>query len=205
MKYSTILIDFDDTLVDFDDAEEQVFYRLAEYYNHHPSVKDFLNFKKVNQAHWEAFQNNELTKEEVLTHRFITYFNQVGIKVNGHEADELFRDGLATAPIKLFQSTVETLQTLSQESELYIVTNGVTDTQERRIERLEFKDLFDGVFISEKTGYQKPMKEFFDYIFNQIGPEKRENSLIIGDSLTSDILGGINANIDTCWFNYRKI
>ncbi|UDI78510.1 noncanonical pyrimidine nucleotidase, YjjG family [Staphylococcus taiwanensis] len=204
MKYNTILLDFDDTLVDFYDAEDKAFHNMAKHYCHFPTEEDFQYFKKVNQAHWEAFQKNELTKDEVLSNRFIEYFDHYGIKVNGKEADISFRDELAKAPLKYFNSTKETINRLSRNCKLYIVTNGVTDTQKRRIAQLEFKDSFEAVFISEETGYQKPMVEFFDYIFNEIGEDKRHYSIIVGDSLTSDILGGKNANIATCWFNVRN-
>ena len=73
---------------------------MAHQYHHFPSEKDFLHFRKVNQAHWEAFQQNKLTKEQVLSHRFINYFKDYQIEVNGKEADEIFRDELAKAPLK---------------------------------------------------------------------------------------------------------
>lgn len=203
MRYNTILLDFDDTLVDFYDAEDKAFHNMAKFYNHYPTEKDFQFFKKVNQAHWEAFQKNELTKEEVLSHRFIEYFSHYGIEVDGKEADIRFRDELAKAPVKYFDLALETIDRLAQICDLYIVTNGVTDTQKRRIAQLDFKDVFAGVFISEETGYQKPMAEFFDHVYERIGKDKKEHSLIVGDSLTSDVLGGKNAGIATCWFNYR--
>ena len=80
----------------------------------------------------------------------------------------------------------------------------MTITQQRRIAQTNFNDIFNGIFISEQTGYQKPMREFFDYIFNEIGNINREETIIVGDSLTSDVMGGLNANIQTCWFNYRE-
>ena len=80
----------------------------------------------------------------------------------------------------------------------------MTITQQRRIAQTNFNDKFNGIFISEQTGYQKPMPEFFDYIFNKIGDLNREETIIVGDSLTSDVMGGLNANIKTCWFNYRE-
>ena len=171
---------------------------------HYPTAEDFQFFKQINQAHWEAFQKNKLTKDEVLSHRFIEYFNHYGIEVDGKQADVTFRDELAKAPIKHFDSTLETIDRLAQNNKLYIVTNGVTDTQKRRIAQLQFKDIFDGVFISEETGYQKPMIEFFDYIYEKIGKDKRKSTIIVGDSLTSDVLGGKNAGIATCWFNVRN-
>ncbi|KOR13921.1 5'-nucleotidase [Staphylococcus carnosus] len=203
MTYDTILLDFDDTIVDFHDAEDQAFYHLAELYGIDPTIENLNLFKKVNQAHWEAFQENKLTKEEVLSERFVNYFNRFGQTVNGGEADIIFRDGLATAPVKYFPNTLETIQYLAQNAKVYIVTNGVADTQLRRLAQTPLKETIHEIFISEVTGYQKPMPEFFDYVFDRIDA-KREKTLIIGDSLTSDIQGGINAGIDTCWFNFRN-
>ncbi|RIM95425.1 HAD-IA family hydrolase, partial [Staphylococcus shinii] len=99
---------------------------------------------------------------------------------------------------------IETLDRLKDNYDLYIVTNGVLETQERRIEKTNIGHWFKDVFVSEQTGFQKPMPEFFDYVFDKIGEEKRGESLIIGDSMTSDILGGKNAKIATCWFNPRN-
>ena len=110
MKYDTILLDFDDTIVDFFDAEDRAFHQMAHHFGHYPTEEDFQYFKKVNQNHWEAFQKNELSKEEVLTHRFINYFKEYGIDVDGKKADVLFRDELAKAPLKFFNSTLETIE-----------------------------------------------------------------------------------------------
>ena len=203
MKFKNILLDFDDTIVDFYDAEEKAFFKIAEYYHHYASKEDFAHFRKVNQEHWKAFQKNELTKDEFLSHRFINYFKDYRINVNGKEADERFRDELAKAPLKFFGNTIETINHLKDSHSLYIVTNGVTETQQRRIAQTNFNDIFDGIFISEQTGYQKPMPKFFDFIFKEIGEDKRTQTIIVEDSLTSDILGGVNANISTCWFNVR--
>ena len=128
MKYNTILLDFDDTLVDFMMPKIKLFTIW-------PNIiiitqqRRLSIFKQINQAHWEAFQKNKLTKDEVLSHRFIEYFNHYGIEVDGKQADVTFRDELAKAPIKHFDSTLETIDRLAQNNKLYIVTNGVTDTQ----------------------------------------------------------------------------
>ncbi|KRG09910.1 YjjG family noncanonical pyrimidine nucleotidase [Staphylococcus sp. NAM3COL9] len=204
MKSKSLLIDFDDTIVDFHDAESHAFFKMAGRYKMIANHEDLKTFMKVNQAHWEAFQINKLTKEEVLSKRFEVYFDLHEMIVDGKEADHIFRDELAKAPIKFFPHTVETLKHLKQNHDLYIVTNGVLETQTRRIEKAKFGQLFKGVFVSEQTGYQKPMPEFFDYVFKEIGEDKRDNAIIIGDSMTSDILGGKNAQIDTCWFNPRN-
>ena len=128
MKYNTILLDFDDTLVDFMMPKIKLFTiwpNIIIITQH----RRLSIFKQINQAHWEAFQKNKLTKDEVLSHRFIEYFNHYGIEVDGKQADVTFRDELAKAPIKHFDSTLETIDRLAQNNKLYIVTNGVTDTQ----------------------------------------------------------------------------
>lgn len=204
MSFNTILIDFDDTIVDFYEAERFAFFEMAHHFNHQPTEESFQNFREINQQHWEALQRDELTKSQVLSQRFEVYFKQQGIAVDGHKADVIFRDGLATAPIKHFEHTVEVIKSLSKHHDLYIVTNGVTDTQQRRLQRTELKRYIKGIYISEETGFEKPNAAFFDVIFNEIGEERRNESIIVGDSLTSDILGGKNAGIATCWFNYRQ-
>ncbi|MFU0761131.1 YjjG family noncanonical pyrimidine nucleotidase [Staphylococcus pasteuri] len=204
MKYTTILLDFDDTIVDFYNAEEKAFYNMAKHFNHYPTEEDFYYFRKVNQSHWEAFQENKLTKVEVLTLRFVNYFKDYNIEVDGNLADNLFRDELAKATPSFFDGTLDTIDYLRKKHNIYIVTNGVTETQQRRLAQTTFNETLNGIFISEQTGYQKPMPEFFDYIFKEMGETHREKAIIVGDSLTSDILGGKNANIATCWFNLRN-
>ena len=204
MSTKSLLIDFDDTLVDFDDAEAYAFYEMTQQFQIKTNQNDLHTFKKINQAHWDAFQKNELTKDEVLSKRFEAYFHLHQMKIDGKLADQIFRDELANAPIKHFDQTIETLKQLKEHHDLYIVTNGVLETQERRIEKTKIGHWFKDIFVSEQTGYQKPMPEFFDYVFNKIGEDKRGYAMIIGDSMSSDILGGKNANIETCWFNPRN-
>lgn len=204
MGYKNILIDFDDTIVGFYDAEEWAFHYMANLFDHKATDLDFLEFKKINHQHWEAFQQNKLTKSEVLSQRFVNYFKRHQMEIDGHRADILFRNGLAEAKIKYFDQTLETIIELSENHNLYIVTNGVTETQKRRLNQTPLHKYFKNIYISEETGHQKPSPEFFNYVFNDIGESERESSIIVGDSLTSDILGGINAGIATCWFNFRN-
>ncbi|MBO1198582.1 YjjG family noncanonical pyrimidine nucleotidase [Staphylococcus simiae] len=204
MTYQCILLDFDDTIVDFYDAEEQGFFHMTQQFNHNATIEDFQLFKKINKQHWEAFQQNKFTKEQILSRRFEMYFNHHNMKVDGREVDFLYREGLAKANIKYFDNTLETIAELSNNHKLYIVTNGVTETQQRRLQQTPLDKYMDGIFISEQTGSQKPNKAFFDYVFKDIGEHYRDNSIIVGDSLTSDILGAQNAGIASCWFNVRN-
>lgn len=205
MHYKVILLDFDDTLVDFHDAEIQAYGHLMKTYKVPHHLHDYQHFKTVNQNHWEAFQRGEITKDEVLSHRFVETFNSYGITVNGHEADIVFRDGLALAPIKWLEGMEQILHTLHERYRLAIVTNGVTETQERRIAQTDLLSIMDHIFISDKVGVQKPHAGFFEHVFSMFPQYDKTDFLIVGDSLTSDIQGGLNAGIDTCWLNHRHL
>ncbi len=99
----------------------------------------------------------------------------------------------------------EVIQQLANDYDLYVVSNGKTGTQNKRLQDAQLAQFFKGIFISEQTGFQKPMPAFFDYVFERIDGLQKDKTLIIGDSLTSDIKGGLQAGIDTCWFNIRHI
>ncbi|WP_281190831.1 YjjG family noncanonical pyrimidine nucleotidase [Staphylococcus schleiferi] len=205
MSYKVILFDFDDTLVDFHDAEVKAYAHLMSTYRVPKAMQDYEGFKKINQAHWEAFQRGELTRQEVLSHRFVETFSTYQMEVDGHEADVTFRDGLALAPIKWLDGIEHLLDQLKHRYEIAIVTNGVTDTQKRRIAKTDLKSFIANIFISDEIGAQKPRVEFFASVFNVYKDYQKSDFLIIGDSLTSDIQGGINAGIDTCWYNHRQL
>ncbi|ARJ51599.1 YjjG family noncanonical pyrimidine nucleotidase [Staphylococcus lutrae] len=205
MRYKAILFDFDDTLVDFHDAEVYAYGHLMKTYRVPKHLHDYNRFKTINQNHWEAFQRGEISKSEVLSHRFIETFDTYGMTVDGAEADVIFRDGLATAPIKWLEGMEWLLEKLYTRYALAIVTNGVTDTQERRIARTNLEEIMDYIFISDKVGVQKPHVGFFNSVFEMFPQYQKEDFLIVGDSLTSDIQGGLNAGIDTCWLNHRQL
>ncbi|WP_353458276.1 YjjG family noncanonical pyrimidine nucleotidase [Staphylococcus coagulans] len=205
MSYKVILFDFDDTLVDFDDAEVKAYDHLMAVYQVPKALHNYKAFKKINQAHWEAFQRGEITKQEVLCHRFIETFSTYQMEVDGYEADVTFRDGLALVPIKWLEGIEKVLDDLKSKYKIAIVTNGVTDTQKRRIAQTDLKTFVDSIFISDEIGAQKPRVEFFDAVFNVFDQYEKNDFLIVGDSLTSDIQGGINAGIDTCWYNHRQL
>ncbi|PCF88648.1 YjjG family noncanonical pyrimidine nucleotidase [Staphylococcus intermedius] len=205
MNYKVILFDFDDTLVDFHDAEVQAYAHLMRHYEVPSRIHNYKRFKEINQNHWEAFQRGEITKAEVLSHRFIETFETYDMTVNRQEADIIFRDGLARAPIKWLTGVMPMLDTLSSQYTLAIVTNGVTDTQKRRIAQTNLHSMMNHIFISDQVGAQKPNVAFFEAVFEVFSQYDKKDFLIVGDSLTSDIQGGINAGIDTCWFNHRQL
>lgn len=205
MSYRVVLLDFDDTLVDFHDAEVQAYAYLMDHYNVPTHKRDYEMFKKINQAHWEAFQRGEITKAEVLSHRFIETFKHYEMEVDGHQADVTFRDGLATAQIKWLDGVEAALDYLMRKYTLAIVTNGVTDTQKRRIAQTDLMHYIAHLFVSDEMGTQKPSKDFFDIVYETMPEFQKQDFIIIGDSLTSDIQGGMNGGIDTIWYNHRNV
>ena len=132
--------------------------------------------------------------------RFEEYFGDFGIQVNGMDVDKLYRQYLNASAV-LIDGAIDLLESLKGKYPLYIVTNGVAATQYNRLAKSGLDKYFDGIFISEEAGAQKPQMEFFEYCFEKMGRRDVEHMLIIGDSLTSDMRGGNNAGIDTMWYN----
>ena len=132
--------------------------------------------------------------------RFGLLFKEIGIEDDGIRFEDVYQDLLGQQHI-LIPHAKEVVEYLYSLYDLYIVTNGVTATQLRRLKDSGLDRYMKGIFVSEATGYQKPMKEYFNYCFERISGFETEKSLIIGDSLSSDMKGGNNAGIKTCWYN----
>ena len=131
---------------------------------------------------------------------FFKLFNELGIEEDGVAFEDEYQWNLGHGAY-LIKHAIEILEYLSKKYDLYVVTNGVASTQYNRLKLLDLNKYFKDIFISEEIGYQKPKIEFFDYCFRHIEHFDKDKALIIGDSLTSDMQGGINAQIDTCWYN----
>jgi len=202
-RYQTLLFDVDDTLLDFKAAEN---YALQKLFNEHDialtdDIKHF--YQKMNQKLWSSFEKGEIKREELLHTRFSILFEKVGLTLDGVHLDNLYRQYLEESAV-LIDGAKSLLQKLAKQYDLYVVTNGVARTQFIRLNNSELTTFFKDIFVSEEVGYQKPMKEFFNHVFEKIPHHTADKTLIIGDSLSSDIQGGINAGIDTCWFNPRE-
>lgn len=163
-----------------------------------PAIKsDYLAY---NQILWTDYEEGKLDREELLAKRFTYIFGKLGMTCDGLEMDHLFRSNL-NEEAELLVGVKEVLDKLKGRYPLFIVTNGVADTQKSRLTKSKLMDYFDGIFISEETGYQKPMPEFFDYVFERVPELDPTKCLIIGDSLSADIKGGQMAGMATCWLN----
>lgn len=195
-----LLFDADRTLLDFAASEKSALAKaFAEYQL--PFTPEVYQWHLVNNAKlWEDYEKGIIDRKTVLYTRFVRLFAHFGYAGDGAAFEDCYRNHLDHS-CDLFPEALEVVQTLSKTHELYIVTNGVASTQENRLRDSGLLPWFKDVFISELLGSQKPQKAFFDHCFARIPNFDPTLALIIGDSLTSDIKGGNNAGIETCWFN----
>jgi 2-haloacid dehalogenase len=199
-KYKTLFFDVDDTLLDFGAAEKIALRLLFEEQKIPLTTEIEAHYKKINQDLWKSFEEGKLTRDVVVNTRFSILFKEYGQEVDGALLEKKYRSYLEEGH-ELVNGAFELITDLQHQYDLYIVTNGVSKTQDKRLRDSGLFPLFKRIFVSEDTGFQKPMKEFFDYVFARIPNFSAEQALIIGDSLSADIKGGQLAGLDTCWFN----
>lgn len=202
-KYKFILFDADDTLFDFQKAEKEAFVKLLSEYNIEFNDEYYQIYKNENKRLWKEFELGNIEKKEIFDNRMILLFKELNIDDDPASASYRFLNYLALGTY-LFDDTYKMLEKLSKKYQLYIITNGAKIVQYPRLIKSGIDKFFIDIFISEEIGYQKPKKEFFDYVANTIENFKKEEAIVIGDSLTSDIIGAIEYGIDTCWYNPNK-
>ena len=195
IKY--LLFDADDTLFDFEKCETTAFAVTCKQYNLDNSI--YNDYYEINKTLWKMFDSGEITKEKLVVERYIKLFALHEITASPIDFNRDYLANLGKCDY-LFDGAEQICKDLHTKYDMYIITNGVESTQTARFNSSPIHDYFRDIFISEKIGYQKPRKEYFDYVVNHTGIN-RDETLIIGDSLSSDIVGGNNAAIRTCWYN----
>lgn len=199
--YKYLLIDCDDTIMDFGKSERASIAIIMEKYGAKVTKRRIEKYVKINERFWHLFEKGKISKERLLKLRFIKFFKRYKIDVDGAKVNEEYLDTL-TNNVYIVDGIEEVLNYLKEKGyKLYIITNGVKKTQIKRWEQTPLLKYFDGSFISEDIGYHKPQKEYFDYVARSIDDNDLSNYLVIGDGLFTDILGGINAKMDVAWYN----
>jgi len=204
-KYTTILWDLDQTILDFARSQDYALRYTFRQFDREIGEAQVTTYAAINDDYWKRMERGEITKEEVLIGRFITLFERLGITQIAPEAfGEIYQEALGD--VFFFQDGADELipQLREKGYRQYIVTNGVNRTQEKKIRLSGLDKMVDGVFVSELMGYPKPRKEYFDACFAQLEGVTRAECLLVGDSITSDMQGGVNAGIDVCWYNPKK-
>ena len=202
-RYSALLLDMDGTFLDFAATEKKAFSRAMRQYGFPAGEEEYRIYTELNLSLWEAHERGELDKDRLLATRFGLLFGKLGYEGDGAAFERVYQQLLGEGH-DLIQDADEVLSWLSERYPLYVVTNGVEVTQRNRLRLSGIEKYMTDLFISESVGFQKPRSEFFDYCFERMGGVERRKTLIVGDSLTSDIQGGINAGLDTCWFNPER-
>ena len=195
-----ILLDLDDTLLDFKRAEAIAISRTFLKIGIEPTEENISLYSKINLSCWKKLELGEYTRNEVLHNRFDMLFDTLGIKENSHETQKIYEHELSLGAFYL-DGAQELLESLFGHYRLYLATNGIIAVQSRRIADSGIGKYFDGIFVSEHIGFNKPDKRFFDAAFNTIPDFSHDETVIVGDSLSSDVKGGINAGIRTVYFN----
>lgn len=204
MNYQILLFDLDDTLLDFEANEKEALKKLFEDNQIPFTTKVFEAYLSVNRELWSSAEKGTISLDEVLNTRFYQTLLLLEQTVDGALWERDYRVLLGNGH-QMIDGAYELCKSLSEKYRLFVVTNGVTETQMKRLEQSNLLPFFEDIFTSQNIGYQKPAKEFFDYVKAHIKDFQSENALIIGDSLTSDIKGGNLAGIDTCWINRNNI
>lgn len=202
MLIDTILWDVDGTLLDFDMAEMHGVRGCLQKYQVEVSDEEIAVYKKINQEFWEMLERGEITKAKLVTERFVKFLRYIGHEeIDVHVLNKDYQEALSYQT-HLTDGALEILKTLQErEYRQYVVTNGTAFVQHRKLHLSGIDQYMTDLFISEELGVVKPQKQFFDLCASRIPNYNSEKTLIIGDSITSDMRGGNLAGIRCCWYN----
>lgn len=195
-----LLLDLDNTLLDFDWAEEGALSRTLKMYGIEPTAAIVKRYNEINIRQWELLEEGKLTRPQVLVGRFEILFEEQGIVCDGAAVAKTYEMELGVGH-RFIEGAEALLDDLYGKCDMYIVSNGCASVQAGRLASSGISRYFRDIFISENIGFDKPGADFFNYCFARIEGFSKDRCLIVGDSLTSDIRGGMNMGIKSCWFN----
>lgn len=201
-KYEYLFWDIDGTVLNFKAAEKAAIQALFPKFGLGECTDEMVErYSAINVKYWEALERNEMTKPEILVGRFTEFFETEGLDSKlSKEFNAAYQLALGDT-IVFCDDAKSILMEEKSEFKLVAITNGTTEAQNKKFKASGLVDIFDAIYISEQVGYEKPNREFFDNVLRELDITDLSRILIIGDSLTSDIKGGFNMGIDTCWYN----
>ena len=201
-KYSVVLFDIDDTLLDFPRSEKEALCEAFMLSGVELNEEMITVYQKINYELWKALERGEIERDELMTRRFEDFAKFYGLDIDFLKVANDYLDCLGKK-IYFIEGARELLEALYGKVRMYIVTNGLAKVQNSRYKLTGFDKIFDGMFISQEVGANKPDNRFFEYVAEHIVGFEKEKTIIVGDSLSSDIAGGINFGIDTCWYSAK--
>lgn len=201
-KLSVILWDVDGTLLDFLAAEKAAVQKLFVEFGLGECTDDMVaRYSAINDSYWKRLERGEITKAEVLIGRYREFFAEVGVDPSLAEAFNARYQHALGDTVVFRDDSLNLVRSLHGRVKQYVVSNGTIVAQTKKLERSGLGRWMDGVFLSEQLGAEKPSPAFFERVFAALPDVRKEDMLIVGDSLTSDIKGGLLAGIPTCWYN----
>ncbi len=201
-KYRDLLFDADNTLLDFSRAEHEAIGECFSHFGLCAGEEEIALYAAVNDSYWKRLERGEILKQDLYWMRFATYLEEAGLHTDAdpREMNAFYKLRLSKKAY-LWDGALAVCTALARTHRLYLITNGDKYVQEHRFDPSPLAPLFRARFISETVGAEKPSAAYFDAVKAAIPQFCAAHALVIGDSLTSDILGGMRAGIDTCWFN----
>ncbi|EKY27401.1 YjjG family noncanonical pyrimidine nucleotidase [Clostridium celatum] len=204
MKYELILFDADETLFDFKKSERYAFMEsLSDFKINYDKEECMKIYSEINTAIWKEFEKGTITSDKLKVERFNRLFKRLSVDKDAEKFSKAYMNHLSEASF-IYNEAFEILDYLKDKYRLAIITNGLLDVQNKRIRESKIEHYFQEIIISDEIKIAKPMAKIFDYTLEKLNFKDKSKVLMIGDSLTSDIQGGINAEIDTCWFNVNN-
>lgn len=195
-----LFLDLDDTILDFHKAEHLALGKTFRQFGLEPTEPVMARYSQINKTHWERLERKELTREEVLVGRFAVLFAEVGIVADAEKCARAYEDNLSVGHYFL-PGAPEALEALSRKYKLYLASNGTAKVQAGRLKSANISHYFQEIFVSQEIGANKPDLVYFQRCFAKIPGFDPRKAMMVGDSLTSDILGGQQAGMATCWVN----
>ncbi len=202
MKYEWLLFDADGTLFDYDRAEATALQRTFEQAGQRFEPAFGKVYRRINHQIWLDFERGRISQARLRAARFERLFDAIGIELDVADFSRRYLENLAQGTY-LVDGAQGVVAALHGRVGLMLITNGIGEVQRPRFASSALRDYFADLVISEEVGVAKPDPAIFDVAFEKMGRPSKEDVLMIGDSLTSDIRGGNNYGIDTCWFNPR--
>lgn len=201
MRYDTLLFDADGTLLDFSRSEREAFAAAIAALGIVANDEMVHAYSIINDNLWKQLEQKKIQKSELRVRRFALLAEQYGLDCDAYNLSESYVNELATRSYLLDDALEVCTRLFDEGHRLYLITNGFARVQQGRFMTSPLRPLFRDVFISDEIGFDKPAPQYFDAVRARIPNFEADKTLVIGDSLTSDICGGINAGLDTCWFN----
>ena len=203
-KYNCIMMDIDNTLLDFDAAERKALLETLQQFSLPCDEAAVSRYHEINSSLWGELNKGKIRRDKLVIERFDRFVKEIGAAAKAAELNRAYTEHLATHA-DVIPGAEEALQELAEVATMIAVSNGTESVERGRLKLSGFEKYFDDIFVSEAVGVSKPNPKIFQMAMRKLGIEHSDKVLVVGDSLSADIQGGVNAGLDTCWVNMNGL